>query len=186
MIELYTSGKELRQEFSKLLKNVSRRVANIERRGDTAFQYGATSFREFEEKIGKNCRKYSDEELRDYYRDLSYISSLKSSTVKGAERAKKNFEPIYNILRQSSPTLNEKFWKIYGKLVESNALFDKYKYDLISAIMLEGVIRAQDEDEVVKNISEIYREAYEEAGGREATENDISKLFISALEDFTR
>lgn len=186
MIELYTSGKELRQEFSRLLKNVSRRVANIERRRATAFQYAATSFREFEKKIGKKWRELSDEELRDYYRDLTYISNLKSSTLKGATQAKKNFEPIYNILNQSSPTLKEKFWKIYGKLVENNALLEKYKYDLFDAIMVEGVIRAQNEDDVIKSINEIYREAYEEAGGREATENDISKLFISSLEDFTR
>lgn len=183
MISPYLAGKDLRREFSKEFRNVQRRMVNIERRSETASQIAVNKFKEFRKSLPSDWRFATDEDLRKYFSDLRYISNLKSATVKGAVRTKARFGPIERELEFVSPLLKEKFWASYQKLVEENILLEKYKYEIMDAVKTAVVNQAQEPDEILRVINELYHTATLEGEGNEKA---TDKLFIQYLSEFSK
>lgn len=182
------NANELAKDIRRIEKNLKQRVAHIEAREDLP-QFGAESFRKFEEKLhrkldGNLLSSLTEAELRTLHRDIRYINDLKSTSIKGAEMARDKYIPVKDKLDALSPEIRNKFWEIYGKLVDENRLLEQFKYDIMGADinLIYGGTQA---DEIVDTIRELYDTTLEELG-RNATDEDIKVLFTSKLESFLK
>ena len=96
MISSELTEEQLVKEIRRVNKNLSRRLDRIEKRGLEVSTFALNKYKDFKEKlpIGRELRKLDKKQLQSLYRDVKYISNLKSSTVKGALATKNKFEPI--------------------------------------------------------------------------------------------
>lgn len=170
------TDKEIRSEIRKLQRNLSRRITSIERR-PTLPQYAVKRYRELE--IPSQLSKISTTELRDLYRDLRYINAMKTATVKGAEKARKEYEPIREQLETLSAQKQGDVWRLYQKLYEQNPTIDKFKY-LILSVITDEIMQGTSGEVIYENISELYDEAYQlEQGGNTG---EAKVLFTQGLQ----
>lgn len=181
------------KKIIQLERKLEDRVTHIEAR-EYLPQFGAESFRKFQNRLenklrGKDLSSLTEEELRTVYRDIAYIGNLKSTTVAGAYKAQRMYLPIQEKLQALSPDVRRRFWAIYSKIIETNALMEQFKYELMEQnidYLYSGQI---DEDFIVNKIYELYDEIVEQVGsgyGDEEDEKDVDKkiarLFTSKLD----
>lgn len=137
----------LAKENQKLLKNIKRRFANLERK------YGSTiaieTFRK--RNIPLTTRGLSLKDLQQQHRNLTYISSLKTSTVKGQKQYEKSFKPIENALKDTN--VSDKFFELYNKFIEENRWMEKYKYEIFDTL-LEEINENKSDEEIFNSIKE--------------------------------
>lgn len=172
----------MRKESRRLIKNLSRRIARIEGLGASAPQYAVTHYRELEKRIPSKLTQLSDKELQTLYRDLRYINSLKSSTVKGALQTQKTFEPIKENLETLSKDKQRAFWEIYGKVYErTSGTMENFKYVLFET-NIDYILSGQDVDTAVEEIIDEYNKSLEEMGSY-GTDEDFKLLFTSRLKN---
>ena len=185
MNSYFLSDKELRKESRKLINSLSKRISNIEVLGDSAPQYAVNNFRRLQETIPKSLDKLKGKELRNLYRDLRYINSLKSSTVKGAKEVQKTFEPIKEKLDVLSPQLKDKFWEIYEKFYDiAGGTAEHFKYELFDA-NIDFIYSGNDTEKIVHDIIEEYNKSYKELG-EFATDENVKILFSSKLNELRK
>lgn len=171
---------ELQKESRRLLTNLSKRIARIEGLGSSAPQYAVNRFRDVEKELPKRLSQLPEEDLRTLYRDLRYINSLKSSTVRGALDVQQKFEPIKAKLDALSPETRKKFWSIYGKLYErTSGTMENFKYELFEA-NIDYIYGGQDTDKAVQDIIEQYDNTLKQLGGN-ASDEEVKVLFTSKL-----
>lgn len=171
----------MRKESRRLIKNLSRRIARIEGLGSSAPQYAVNHYRELEKRIPSRLTKLSDKELQTLYRDLRYINSLKSSTVKGALQTQETFEPIKAKLETLSKDKQRAFWEIYGKLYETaGGTLENFKY-VIYETNIDYVLSGKDVDTAVEEIINEYNKSLEEMGSY-ASDEEFNILFTSRLQ----
>lgn len=178
------SRKEQQKEVRRLVKNLSRRIARIENLNLSGSQYAINRYREIEKTLPKNLGKATDKQIQTLYRDLRYVDSLKTSTVRGAKQTMKVFEPIKNKLNTLSKSTQDKFWEAYGKLYENSSTMANFKYeifDVLSDVMLQGV----DTEQLVLEIIDEYKDTLEQLGG-EVTDEEIKVLFTDKLTSFKK
>ena len=183
MISSELTEEQLVKEIRRVNKNLSRRLTRIEKRGLEVSTFALNKYNDFKEKlpVGRELRKLDKKQLQSLYRDVKYISNLKSSTVKGALSTKNKFEPIRDKLNTLSKTQQEKFWEIYGKLYETNATMEKFKYEIFDE-SIDEVFGATETDKIVKEIIDEFNETLKELGS-EATEEQIRKrLFTNKID----
>ena len=181
MLASQLTPKEMRKESRRLIKNLSRRIERIEGLGSSAPQYAVSAYRELEKRIPKKITQLSDKELKTLYRDLRYINSLKSSTVKGALQSQAKFEPIKDKLEALSPETRKKFWSIYGKLYErTSGTLENFKYEIFET-NIDYIYGGQDVDKAVEDIIAEYDKTLKELGG-DVTDEEIKILFTSKLQ----
>lgn len=172
---------ETKQEIRKLIRNIGRRVKNIEELGESAPQYATKRFHEITDNR-KPLSEMTEKELNTLYRDLKYVDNLKSSTVKGAILVQHNFEPYNNVLQILSENARKKFWEIYDKFYERTAgTAEAYKYIIFEQNIDEILSGNTDVDEIVHNLIEAYDKSLMETGGDD--ENAMRIRFSSNLED---
>lgn len=180
MLASKLTPQEMRKESRRLIKNLSRRIARIEGLGSSAPQYAVEHYRELEKRIPKRLTQLSQKELTTLYRDLRYISALKSSTVKGALQSQKTFEPIKAKLEVLSPEARKKFWEIYGKIYErTSGTMENFKYELFET-NIDYIYGGQDVDTAVEEIINEYDRTLKEMGSY-ASDEEIKILFTSRL-----
>lgn len=172
---------ETKNEVRKLIRNIGRRVKNIEELGFVAPQYATKRFHELTDNM-KSLSKMDEKELNTLYRDLKYVDSLKSSTVKGAIDVGRNFEPIKQDLDTLSEDTRKKFWEIYEKFYERTAgTAEAYKYIVFERNIDEIFAGNTDVDEIVHNLIEAYDKSLMETGGED--ENAMRLQFSSNLDE---
>jgi len=172
---------ETKQEIRKLIRNIGRRVKNIEELGFIAPQYATQRFHELTDN-SKSLSDMTEKELNTLYRDLKYIDNLKSSTVKGAIDVGRNFEPIKQDLDTLSESTKKKFWEIYEKFYERTAgTAEAYKYIVFEQNIDEIFSGNTDVDDIVHKLIEAYDKSLMETGGDD--ENAMRIRFSSNLED---
>lgn len=185
MLASQLSPQEMRQEIKRLIKNLSRRISNIEGLGSSAPQYAVNAYRELEKRIPNRLTQLSQKELTTLYRDLRYINSLKSSTVKGALFTQTKFEPIKAKLDALSPDTRKKFWEIYEKLYErTSGTMENFKYELFET-NIDYIYGGQEVDKAVNDIIKEYDKSLKELGGY-ATDEEIKLLFTSKLKSLQK
>lgn len=172
---------ETKQEIRKLIRNIGRRVKNIEELGFIAPQYATRKFHELTDNR-KSLSDMTEKELNTLYRDLKYVDNLKSSTVKGAIDVGRNFEPIKQDLDTLSESTKKKFWEIYEKFYERTAgTAEAYKYIIFEQNIDEIFSGNTDVDDIVNKLIEAYDKSLMETGGDD--ENAMRIRFSSNLED---
>lgn len=181
MLASELAPKEMRKEVRRLIRNLSRRITNIEGLGTSAPQYAVNKYRNLEKDLPRDLRKLSPSKLTTLYRDLTYIGNLKTSTVKGALKVSKTFEPIRQQLDVLSPDLRNKFWEIYGKLYgETGGQIENFKYEIFNT-NIDYIYSGEEADKAVLDIMQEYDKTLRELGSR-ATDEEIKILFTSKLD----
>lgn len=178
------SRKEQQKEVRRLVKNLSRRIARIENLNLSGSQYAINRYREIEKTLPKNLRPATDKQIQTLYRDLRYVDSLKTGTVKGAKETMKTFEPIKEKLSILSKDTRQKFWEAYGKLYENATTMANFKYEIFD-VMTDYIFQGVDTDEIVLEIIDMYKNILEEMGG-DVTDEEIKVLFTDKLTIFKK
>ena len=174
MISSELTEEQLVKEIRRVNKNLSRRLTRIEKRGLEASTFALNKYKDLKGRLptGRELRKLDKKQLQSFYRDIKYISNLKSSTVKGALATKNKFEPIRE---------QEKFWEIYGKLYETNATMEKFKYEIFNE-SIDEVFGATETDKIVQDIIDEYNETLKDLGSEADVEQIRKKLFTNKID----
>ena len=185
MISTQLTPKQIIREISRLRRNISKRLSNVEGLGDTAPQYAINRFRDLEKDIPKNLRTATESKLRTIYRDLRYINSLKSSTYKGAKNIQQTFEPIKEKLNALSPETRNKFWEMYGKLYErTSGTLENFKYQIFQT-NIDYIYSGTDVDTSVEEIIREYDKTLETLG-EQPSDEEIKLLFTEKLQSLRK
>lgn len=175
------------RDIRRLEKNLKGRVSSIEKREDLP-QFGAESFRKFERRMNKllqgkrNLGALSEEQIQTLHRDIRYLNDLKSTSIKGATKARDVYKPVKEKIDALSPKLREKFWEIYNKTVERFGYMDMYKYELFETNIDYLYSGETDVDQAVAEIFKQYDKTLRELRG-EGDEETVRILFTQRLQD---
>lgn len=169
---------DLEKEVKRLYKNVSRRIERV-RALEDAPTYAVKDFDEATKNFSGSTKGMTMKDLLDLERDLEYINDLKTSSVKGALKAKETFKPIADKLDTFSKTTKDKFWELYGKFMETLNIMDKYKYDVMDIVM-DYTTAGVSVDEAVEEMQKKFDTIIEERGG---FDNRASKIYFQSLKD---
>ena len=145
------------KEIKKLRKEIGARVRRIEA-GESLPQFASERYRELTSQIRGKLSNYSLNELKDVYRDMYEIGQMKTSTVAGAKR--------YNYI----VGMDKNVRKLYNKLVEENALFEHFKYDILEFID-KWMNKGKSEAEIAEQLRSEYEGSRREFEDVELQEN---------------
>lgn len=172
---------ELLKENRRLIKNLRARFERQMGVELSAPIYAKGKFNELLQATPRDIRQLNDTELRNLYRDLTYISGLKTATKRGAERAEEEFEPIREFLAPLSKEMQSEWWSIFGKLYEDlgQQMAEKFKYELLN--VNKAVFQQQLTAEgVAERMANIMLKYTRDVGGNVTGEG----LKIKMLEEF--
>lgn len=99
---------------------------------------------EFENDVRfQKIRNQSDrKKLERWYRQISYIRNLKSSTVEGAEKMSFGFTPFKNMLNSLSKDQADEFWRVYNNYYNvSQGTGEAFKYELFTKDFVKFVVK---------------------------------------------
>lgn len=139
----------LAKKNQQLLKNIKRRFQRIQKK------YGSSRAIEVLKKqhVKMTTRNLSRKELEKQYKQLSYINALKTSTIKGVKSYEKYYKPLEQIFIEE-PKMRDRFFEIYGKIIEENAWLQNYKYEIWEHIT-EQMNNNVSKDDIIKNILDL-------------------------------
>lgn len=169
---------DLEKEVKRLYKNVSRRIERV-RALEDAPTYAVKDFDEATKNFSGSTKGMTMKDLLDLERDLEYINDLKTSSVKGALKAKETFKPIADKLDTFSKSTKDKFWELYGKFMETVNIMDKYKYNVMDVVM-DYTTAGVSVDKAMEEMQKKFDTIIEERGG---FDNNASKMYFQSLKD---
>lgn len=176
----YLFDKELKKEIKRYTDKLRKRINRIRVLGDKAMQDAVAKFDEYISNRKKITPKTERAELLSYYRQLKYIDSLKSSTVKGALEAGKNASPILKSLKGLSEDKQKKFWEVYNKMVNKAGLFDRFKYEIWKTT-LDLMLQGEDTEKIINDMITDYDDLILELGSA-ADDETIQILYTERLQ----
>lgn len=176
----YLSDKELKKEIKRYTDKLRKRIKRIRALGDNAMQDAVAKFDEYMSNRKKITPKTERAELLSYYRQLKYIDSLKSSTVKGAIAAGKTAAPVLKSLKSLSENKQKKFWDIYNKMVNRAGLFDKFKYEIWQT-SIDLMLQGEETEKILLDMIEAYDDLILELGSM-ADDETIKILYTERLQ----
>lgn len=169
---------DLEKEVKRLYKNVSRRIERV-RALEDAPTYAVKDFDEATKNFSGSTKGMTMKDLLDLERDLEYINDLKTSSVKGALKAKETFKPIADKLDNFSKTTKDKFWELYGKFMETVNIMDKYKYNVMDIVM-DYTTAGISVEKAIKEMQDKFDTIIEERGG---FDDNASKMYFQSLKN---
>lgn len=177
-------------KIQKLNKSLSKRMENIKKLGFEELVYdskdGKYAYQQYEdlvESMGvldvynfskQELRTLSKKQLTTLYRDLKYIDELKTSTVKGMQKALDRWESIKQKLSWMSEKDRKLVWDAFSTYLDRNPTADRFKYEVLETIAdysLWGGIESS--GELGMRIRELLEESKYESG------KDIEALKLS-------
>ena len=173
------SRDQILKESRLLYRKLKRQIDAIDKSKSPLLRDASNRFKEFKKDFKYNdLSKYSDNLLKDAYRDLKYIDSLKSSTLEGAEESLRLYGHTKETLEQLSPQKKQEFWDLYEKAYKNlmPSLVDKYKYEMFGVISNEMML-GQNPEDVFEKIKEAFDDAYESG----FSEEEKGELFAENL-----
>lgn len=174
------SRDELLKESRLFYQKLNREMRAIERTKEPLLLDAYKRFQEFKRKDRYNdFSKYSDERLKNVYRDLDYILSLKSATKEGAVESAKTYGKTREFLNSLSKQKQEEFWDMYSRAYKNlmPSMIDRYKYDVFNTLSSEMLL-GQNPEDIFDKIKGAFDEAYEEG----VNESERGDLFAEKLE----
>lgn len=170
---------ELLKENRRLIKNLRSRIGRIEELDLKSPIYAQSKFQELMKNTPSKISDLDTKELQTLYRDLKYISSLKSATLRGAREVAGNYEPIREKMSVFSKELQGKVWEIYGKMYDKIGQV-KYKYTIMDTI-IDIMFSGEDTEKIVHDLTNLYDEAYRSVGGARATSIELQNAVEQAF-----
>lgn len=137
-------------------------------------------FQEFKKDFRYNdFSKYDDKMVREIHRDLNYIDNLKTSTLKGAEKATQTFGKTKEILTSLSEGKQKEFWDTFNKAYKdlAPAVIERFKYDVFDVIT-NSMLLGENQDDIFEKL----QEALDLANQYGETEEEKDELFAENLE----
>ena len=177
----YLNREELLKENRRLIRNLSKRAKNIEGLGfETTPHYAINQFKELKQNLPQNISELSTKELQTLNRDLNYINSLKTATVKGAKRTQEVFTPVAKWLNVISPEKKKEFFSVYDKLYSTYHLYSRFKYEIFGTTMVQQM-QGQDLEKFVNDLIKFGEELEKE--GKTITDEEFRVLFTTELQN---
>lgn len=105
------------------------------------------ALKEFEKDIlFQKVRNQPDrKKLERWYRQISYIRNLKSSTVEGAQKMSFGFTPFKNVLSSLPQDYRDEFWRVYNNYYNiSQGTGEAFKYELFTEQFVNFVVENLD------------------------------------------
>ncbi len=152
---IYSLRKELRSDIEAIQTHINE--------GVWLPTYAIDKFASVSEKMPqKSVYSMDRKELLSTFRALQYVRGLKASTVKGAYESMESIEPIKSMVKGLSPKMQNKFWRIYGRIYdESGGLAERFKYELIQSaseyVFGGGKMQDEELDYFIEQIMREYR-----------------------------
>lgn len=174
------SRDELLKESRLLYQKLNREARAISKSKQPLLRDAYNRFQQLKEDIDYNqLSNYSDLMVKNIYRDLKYIESLKSSTLEGAIEAAQTFGDTKRFLDSLSPQKREEFWGIYNRAYKNLRpdLIERFRYNIFGVLTNEMVL-GQDSEEIFAQIKEAFDEAYESG----KSEEEQGEIFAEKLE----
>lgn len=193
----YMTESELRKEIQRLRKNLEARTAAIERSGAQS-NYAVKAFKDIDDEIRSSNillkkKGVTRGALYNLYSDLKYIDELKTSTVKGALKADKEWKPIESKLDTLSEDKRKQVFNLWNKAVSRAGYYGmKAKYSMFEQILADRQVLSRDDlpeeyfEDLVEKLSDDVDRAYNEMMTRENSgmykthreaENDFIQIF---------
>ena len=166
------------EDLRRLYRRISSRVKNIDKLDIIPEANSAVNrFKEIKSTYGNPKKSMSDKELREMYRDLKYIDSLKGSRVKGALSIDKNLRDFYGVLNSMSPELQKNFWSVYNQLYErTGGKIERIKYDVFDVASME-MYTGDSVEEIVSNLYKLFLPDLEGSNDSEDLDNGLRVPF---------
>lgn len=156
------SRDELLNESRLIYKQLQKEMRRIGRTSKPLLKDAYDSFQEFKkEHLLRQFSKYDTKDLKNVYRDLKYISQLKTATKEGAIEAIQTFGDTKKFLDSLSKKSQQEFWDIYGKAYKNlmPTMIDRYKYELFEIVSNEMTL-GQKFDDIYTKIEEAFKKSY--------------------------
>lgn len=153
--------KEIQSEYYKLKARINRIEEKFgalhygeNNKGSAVEQFYERGLQDFSVK-GKGL-----EELNKMRLDIEYISTLRTSYVKGTENYMKYVNEWVDLYDKDKDAYN-KIFTLYNRLVEENELAEKFKYQIVEEIyyMEDNMGHLTDEQKYLR-IKEIFKNLY--------------------------
>lgn len=176
------SKNELIEEIERLKGKLGSQFREFDTVGEMlSDSYGISRYRSLTKQMPKKLNRVKNvQRLKDLYRDLKYIDSLKSSTLQGALDVEQNFQPIKDKISVFSKDNQKKIWDIYRKFyAETHAQLGHYKYQLFDMIV-DSAFLGMEEDAVVEDLLSLYTEVRKNYDQQE----EIAQRFVQSAEEF--
>lgn len=180
---------EYKREIRRLEKNLTARAKSIAGH-ESASQYLPNKMREVRQRYPFKLDNMDINELRSYYRTLRGINETKSSTLKGAYKARKAFGNTEKIISKFDDDRKTKFFSLYDRIYENFITYGQdFKYELFETIA--DVMNTASDD----NVSEAFVDdlmldldrLYEDAEINDYDDEELKDEFIqlvSRLRDY--
>lgn len=178
MIAELMTDKELRAAIREEKGKLSKRIQNIEKHPELP-QYAVQRYRELEPNLPKNLRKVNGKELEKIYRQLRYISHLKTSRVEGARKAAKVFEPLKEEMSALSEKMQSNIWKTLESFLSSAPSAEKFKYEVLGQIIDMAYVGQTSREDVAAQLVNAFTEANLKLGN--GNDEDLKLLFTEEL-----
>lgn len=180
--------KELKRQLKITIEDLRKRLQQIEERQDGASQFAVNKFKELEKMLPKDVLKMRDiSKIKTLYRDVKYISNLKTSTIKGAENAQNILDPAIERVRQyGGKEAETMMWAAYEKLAGETNLFERFKYEIIDLIS-ETQVAGKNTIDVLNDIYSMFNKTVRKLEVEERyTDENLQTEFSSKLDRLRR
>lgn len=173
--EIYAVRRELREDL-KQVREIAKNQPHFPR-------YSLQHMSKLEKQMRDVAvRDMSTTQLRTLYRDLNYIKSLKSSSVKGVTSMSFALEPIKEDLKTFSKTKQKEFWDMYGRLYQVYSESSRFKYEIIP-LAFEYFQQGGKIDNITDKFETLLRETIKSSGGGFANNETFRLRFTEGLRD---
>lgn len=176
--------RELKRQLKTLLEDLQTNIAEIGKHTDSASQYAVNKYKEIEKILPKNVLKMRDlKKIKSLYRDVKYISQLKTANLQGAEESYNLFEPVKQRLNLfSKDQVKSEFWDKFDQLYSETPMFEQYKYEVFD-IISESMVKGVPTDKILNDILKTFRKTYEELNEKgRYTDEEMELKFSSKLD----
>ena len=174
-------------------EDLQRRISEIEAHPESALQSASQTYRKYISSLGIDLESdMKDVEWRDIksiYRNLRYISDLKTSTLEGAKKAYTTWQPIYKKMEEMysknpemAKTNMQKIDEIVNKLYEISDVYRIYKYEIRDAAT-DMVNAGMGVDASVEAIDRIYNKTISYAD-RNTSVDTIKVIFSKNVKKY--
>lgn len=184
------SEEELRKEIYGIrreLRSDIKAVRDLQKVSTAIPTYATNQMKNIEKTMRtKSVKNMDKSELVTTLRDLKYIRGLKSSSVEGAKKTAKSFEPLKDKLESLSENMRDKFWEIYGKAYgQLKGNLESFKYEIFESDLIDVITSNTDTSELALKIEQIYRDIQEKYT-KDTSENVKKRAFSRKLSNYLK
>ena len=182
------SKADMIDDIQRMRRSMRASATQIKKRQDLP-QFGAESFLKFDSRLKKTLGRKSlssldEEQIRTIYRDITYLKeNVKSTNLRGAEKAAKSWLPIQEQIKALSKEKQRQVYELYDKFVSQFRLIDKFKYELMEQTV-SYIYDVVDMDKAVLELREILDKISE--GGTNISDEEFGIRFTQELKNLRR